>query len=299
LGLERACGRAAAERIVTGGAWEPDVAPDGHAQVEMRGAPRGASRHAERDFYYWRLFATGFCFVAFGIGGLVIGLLVAPLLSLCIRDRERLHRVVRRMVQLSFRVFVGLMKGVGVMTYTIHDRERLNAPGEIVIATHRTLIDVVFLVACIPNAVCVVKDGAYRNRAFGALVRSAGYINSAGGEHSLHCAVAALHGGATLVIFPEGTRTTGAAEPRLHRGAAYIAMAAGAALTPVRITCEPMTLTKADRWYEIPDRRMHFEISVGARIGVESTAAAASKNVAARALTARVKDFFVEDALNS
>jgi 1-acyl-sn-glycerol-3-phosphate acyltransferase len=252
-----------------------------------------------RDLYYWRLFATGFCFVAFGVGGLVIGLIVAPTLAVCIRDPERLHKVVRRMIHWSFRVFVALMSGTGVLTYAIHGRERLGAPGELVIATHRTLIDVVFLVACIPNAVCVVKDGVWRNRAFGALVRSAGYINSADAEHSLQRAVVALHSGATLVIFPEGTRTTGAAQPRLHRGAAYIAMASGAALTPVRITCNPLTLTKSERWYDIPDRRIRFEISVGARIGVESAPAAASKNVAARALTARVKDFFVEDALNS
>jgi len=253
-------------------------------------------RGVRRDFYYWRLVATGFCFVAFGVGGLIIGVVVAPLLSLCIRDRPRLHRLVRRIIHLSFRVFISMMKGLGVLTYAIRGRERLAAPGELVIATHRTLIDVVFLVACIPNAVCVVKDGVYRNLAFGALVRSAGYVNSADAELSLQHSIEALKSGATLVIFPEGTRSSDAAEPRLRRGAAYIAMATGQALTPVRITCDPISLTKSVPWYEIPARRMHFDIAVGARIAVETTAIEQSKHVAARALTARVKDFFLEDA---
>jgi 1-acyl-sn-glycerol-3-phosphate acyltransferase len=251
----------------------------------------------KRDFYYWRLVATGFCFAAFGLGGFVIGVVVTPLLSLCISDRPRLHRIVRRLIHLSFRLFVGLMRGVGVLTYSIRGRERLDAPGELVIATHRTLIDVVFLVACIPNAVCVVKDGVFRSRALGALVRAAGYVNSGGdAELSLQRAIAALTTGATLVIFPEGTRSSDAAEPRLRRGAAYIAMATGKPLTPVRITCEPLTLTKSEHWYDIPPRRVHFDINVGARIGVDPAASAASKHVAARALTARVKDFFLEDA---
>jgi len=250
----------------------------------------------KRDFYYWRLVATGICFAAFGVGGFVIGVVVAPLLSLCIADRPRLHRVVRRLIHLSFRVFVGLMKGVGVLTYSIHGRERLEAPGQLVIATHRTLIDVVFLVACIPNAVCIVKDGVFRSWALGALVRAAGYVNGGGdAELSLQRAIDALKSGATLVIFPEGTRSSDAAQPRLRRGAAYIAMATGKPLTPVRLTCDPITLTKSEHWYEIPARRVHFEIGVGARIGVDP-ATPASKHVAARALTARVKDFFLEDA---
>ena len=251
----------------------------------------------KRDFYYWRLLATGFCFAAFGVGGIVIGVVVAPILSLCIADRPRLHRIVRRLIHFSFRIFVGLMKGLGVLTYSIHGRERLNAAGELVIATHRTLIDVVFLVSCIPNAVCVVKDGVFKSRALGALARAAGYVNSGGdAELSLQRAIDALKSGATLVIFPEGTRSSDAAEPRLRRGAAYIAMATGKPLTPVRIACDPITLTKSQHWYEIPPRRVHFEINVGARIGVDPLVPAASKHVAARALTARVKDFFLEDA---
>ncbi len=40
---------------------------------------------AERLNRYWRVFATGFCFAVFGLGGLVIRLLVYPLLLACKR----------------------------------------------------------------------------------------------------------------------------------------------------------------------------------------------------------------------
>ena len=81
---------------------------------------------------------------------------------------------------------------------------------------------------------------------------------------------------------------------RLRRGAAYVAMATHTDLTPVRIACTPISLTKSERWYEIPPRRMHFVICVGDKIAVGS-AAAASKRVAARAITDRVRHYFLED----
>ena len=102
------------------------------------------------------------------------------------------------------------MKFVGVLTYEIHGRELLRAPRQVVIATHRTLIDVVFLVACIPNAVCIIKERLFRNFAVGSLVRSAGYISNTDPEQLLKDSIDALNGGATLVIFPEGTRSADA-----------------------------------------------------------------------------------------
>ena len=248
----------------------------------------------KQDFYYWRLFATGFCFAMFGIGGVVIGVFIAPAMAACIWNRERRHRSVRRLIHYGFKAFVALMKYLGVLTYDFRGRERLTVPGELVIATHRTLIDVVFLVSCIPNAVCVVKHSLFRSFAFGGLVRGAGYISNIDPQLSLQGSIDALQAGATLVIFPEGTRTNDDARMRLQRGAAYVAMATHTDLTPVRITCTPISLTKSERWYEIPLRRMHFVICVGDKIAVGS-AAAASKHVAARAITDRVRHYFLED----
>jgi 1-acyl-sn-glycerol-3-phosphate acyltransferase len=252
-------------------------------------------RAVTRSFYYWRLFATGFCFAAFGAGGLLIGVVVTPLVRVCIWNRPRRERTVRLLVHYSFRVFVALMKFVGVLTYEIRGRELLRAPRQVVIATHRTLIDVVFLVACIPNAVCIIKERLFRNFAVGSLVRSAGYISNTDPQQLLEDSIAALNGGATLVIFPEGTRAADASGMRLRRGAAYVALATGTDLTPVSISCTPTTLTKSEHWYEIPDRRVHFRVRVGGKIAVGSASEETSKLSAARAVTDRVRDYFLED----
>ena len=50
---------------------------------------------------------------------------------------------------------------------------------------------------------------------------------------------------------------------RLQRGAANIAVRGGLDITPVRITCTPLTLTKGQKWYRVPSRRFHVQLEVG------------------------------------
>jgi hypothetical protein len=49
----------------------------------------------------------------------------------------------------------------------------------------------------------------------------------------------------------------------MQRGAARIALAANAEITPVTITCEPITLFKSNPWYRVPARRFHLQADVG------------------------------------
>jgi 1-acyl-sn-glycerol-3-phosphate acyltransferase len=170
----------------------------------------------------------------------------------------------------------------------VHGRRYLSEPGQFVIANHPTLIDVVFLVACIPNAVCVVKDTLLRSFGVGLLLRGAGYVgNAEDPQASLDACVDAMRDGATLVMFPEGSRSVPGVPSRLRRGAAYVALAAQKELTPVHISCTPSSLTKSERWYDIPHRRMHFVISVGHRIPVPKDAA--SHRVTAKVITERAR----------
>jgi 1-acyl-sn-glycerol-3-phosphate acyltransferase len=77
---------------------------------------------------------------------------------------------------------------------------------------------------------------------------------------------AALAEGQSVIIFPEGTRTTPGQALQFHRGAANIAVKAALIVTPVFIRCDPTTLAKNMPWYRIPPRRVRFTFRVGADI---------------------------------
>lgn len=213
--------------------------------------------------YAWRLVSTALSFALFGVGGVLLRVLVFPLLSLLPGDALRRRTRARAVVSRTFRLFVEFMFRTGVLTYEVEGAERLGRPGQMVIANHPSLIDVVVLIAFIRDANCVVKQSLWENPCMRGPIRAAQYISNSGSMDMLDEAAGALQNGETLIIFPEGTRTVPGSSPEFHRGAAAIAVRGASVVTPVVISVTPTTLTKAEPWYSIPSRRFHFRLRVG------------------------------------
>jgi 1-acyl-sn-glycerol-3-phosphate acyltransferase len=241
-------------------------------QVETNdyvGAAAEGSPVKRTDQYWLRLLATGLCFVVFGVACFVIGMVVMPLLLLLIRERRRSRRAARSVVGAGLRFFVFLMRTAGVLRYEFIGREKLGRPGQVIVANHPTLIDVVFLVASTPAAGCIVKTDTFTNPITRGAASAAGYIPNAPTEEMIYAAEAALREGETLLIFPEGTRTVPGKPLAMQRGAANVALRAARVLTPVFIDCDPPTLSKNLPWYRIPPRRPHFRLRVGDDINLD------------------------------
>ena len=212
------------------------------------------------DFYWWRLPATGISFVIFGIGGLILGYVIFPLVALSSPDRLQRTKRCRGLIQFSFRTFIGIMRGLGVLTWEAEGVEKLEGRGLLVIANHPTLIDIVFLISLMPDATCIIKSALYRNIFTRGPVSWAGYIPNDTPVQLLGDCSAELRRGANLVIFPEGTRSVKGQPLRFRRGAAYIWCETRSDLVLATIQSSPPTLSKQDLWYQIPPHRPHFRL---------------------------------------
>lgn len=230
--------------------------------------PRGAMLKAViySFAYYWRLVATGLCFAVFGLGAAIFGMLVFPVMRLAPGSDAAHRRRVRSTFRVYMRTFVGFMSAVGVLSYEFRGAERLGRPGQIILANHPSLIDVVFLIGFTPQATCVVKEALFHNPITRWPVAAAGYVSNTSTHSMVERASDALREGQNVIVFPEGTRTTPGQPMQFHRGAASIAVRAAEVVTPVFIRCEPTTLAKNMPWYRIPDRRARFSFQVGADI---------------------------------
>lgn len=235
-------------------------------RMPVAGRPVPDGDRARQDGYWWRLPATGLCFLVFGLGGLIVGMLVLPLVRLTAFNRASRQARSRACVSACLAFFAGFMRALGVLSFSFEGRERLGRPGQLVIANHPTLIDVVFLVGLLPQANCVVKAALFAHPVTRSALRSTGYITNSTADEMIHAAEHALATGECLIMFPEGTRTKPDAPPQLHRGAANIALRGASIVTPVFIRCIPPTLSKNQPWYRIPLRRPHWVIRVGADI---------------------------------
>jgi 1-acyl-sn-glycerol-3-phosphate acyltransferase len=249
---------------------------------------------AQRLNYFWRLFATGLSFTVFGLGGLLMPLLAAPWIRLTSKTQAQRQRRARLFIHRSFRLYIHMMRGLGILTWEINDEQLLHRPGLLVLANHPCLIDVVFLIAFIPNPDCIVKSRLMDNPTMRGYLRLTGFLRNDRGAELIEDARVSLAGGSALIIFPEGTRTVPGQPLRFQRGAANVALRTHTAITPVTILCEPITLTKQHQWYQVPAHKFKMTLRVGADIPV-STYNQHQPALAARQLTQDLQDYFTEE----
>lgn len=242
--------------------------------------------------YYWRLFATALSFSVFGLGGVLLRILFFPFLGLISSNQTQKRVRAQACIHYSFYIFIGLMHRIGIMTYEIKGLEKLNRPRQLIIANHPTLVDVVFLISRIPAANCIVKEKLWHNPFTKGPVINAGYISNGDPEKMISDSVACLKAGGTMIIFPEGTRSVPGADYKFQRSAARIALQAKAIVTPVTLSCYPSTLTKAEKWYQIPDRRFHLAMKVDDDIVLDDFLAIETKTIAVRRFNRYLQDYF-------
>lgn len=216
-----------------------------------------------------RSILAAFFFAAFAVGGLLVGVVIFPLVGLLAfadgrRSRAEIVAVRRRwLVRQTYRLFVWAAGVTGLFRVEISPEDRLRLAalrGSVVVANHLTLIDVVLFIALLGDTTAVAKVAASRNPFYACIVRSVFLVND-DAERVLNEASQLLSNGVNLIVFPEGTRTLPAAANRkLHRGAAQIALAANAPLEVVKISCEPLVLGKGQAWYDVGRRTIVYTL---------------------------------------
>lgn len=241
--------------------------------------------------YYWRLAATGTSFLAFGIVGLLFAVTIFPVINIALAFNKPLRQSVSsRVIHYSWRLFLATMQTLGVLELRLSGVEKLQADrGVIVIANHPSLIDVVVLISLMKNARGIVKKAVWDNPVMRSAVRSANYIpNSDDAEDFLAKCRETLANGDNIVIFPEGSRSTPGTPMKLQRGFAHLALRLDAPLRLVEIRCDPATLLKGQKWYDIPATRPCFSVRVAERLALSELELDDTPSRAVRQITRHV-----------
>ncbi|MEQ1963057.1 lysophospholipid acyltransferase family protein [Xenorhabdus khoisanae] len=228
---------------------------------------------AERINWLWRLLMTGFCFVLFGVGGLLLSLIWFNLLLFFQRNEDKRCRLARHSISFSFRLFLFLTRKLSVLDYHFSGLEKIRTDkGCLIVANHPTLLDYVILASTLPDVDCIVKSALLRNPFVSGAIRSARYLINSDAETLLPVCRERLASGHNILIFPEGTRTTPGHPISLQRGAANIAVRCECDLRIIHITCSQKMLDKKSKWYQIPPQKPIYTITIGEQLTNENFA---------------------------
>ena len=243
----------------------------------------------------WRSIAAVFSFVVFGLGGIVLSIIVFPIVNLLPAESDAIkQRRVQKIIQLCFKYFIQMMKLLGLLTYQVIGVDRLKS-AKLILANHPSLLDVVFMIAMIPNANCIVKGKLTKNIFTRGPIKAAGYLVNNDSDTLVDAAVEAINKGSALLVFPEGTRTTPSQALKFKRGAANIAIRAKFNVTPAIINCTPTTLTKSDKWYLAPFKKTHLTIEIKDEIDIQQYPEEMALSKRVRLLNIDLHDYFTKE----
>jgi 1-acyl-sn-glycerol-3-phosphate acyltransferase len=138
-------------------------------------------------------------------------------------------------------------------------------PGLILVANHPSMLDAMMLVAELPRGTCIMKASLLRNPFLGPGAKLARYIPNDSPHGMIRAAVAALHEGGQLVLFPEGTRTQTWPLNALTGSFAVIAKRARAPVQTVFIDTDSPYLGKGWPIWRLPPLPIFFRARLGRR----------------------------------
>jgi uncharacterized protein len=169
---------------------------------------------------------------------------ISPLLPLKKKKKQQIfHRLFRSLS--GFYIALNFPRNHSIVNETGED---LKKPA-IIIVNHQSLIETPAMLRLHPNILILANTWVFSNWVFGPVARVAGFIPITGGvEKALELIRQRTNAGYSVLIFPEGSRSTDGRIRRFHRGAFYIAEKFQLDILPVLLFGSGDFLKKGNFW---------------------------------------------------
>ncbi len=175
-------------------------------------------------------------------------------------------RLGRDVMHWGFRAYIMLLRFLRVYRFEFDGLEALQDSSPLILApNHPLLIDALVLVALRRNLVCVMKDSVDRNFLLSAGARFARFIRNDSPYSVVRGAVQALRAGSSLLLFPEGTRTTRSPVNDLQGTVAVISHSAQVPIQTLLIETDSDYLSKGSFILKTPALPIRYRIRLGRR----------------------------------
>lgn len=248
---------------------------------------------AGRLVQLWRIAALSGVFACFCVCVVFTSLVLTPLLRWTHRDARKRARRLRSVLGWACRQTIAWSRRFGVIRVSVEGADALRSAHGIVVANHPTAADALVLLGLMDDGVCVTSARHWDRPVGRRIIREAGYPFDTDGVAVVDACVERVREGASVLVFPEGTRSRGGRLQPLARGAAHVALRTGRDLLPVVVYADPPILSKDLPWTQALAHRIEYRVSVQPPIPVADVLRDGTpRPVAARLLTAAVREVF-------
>lgn len=190
--------------------------------------------------------------VVFGAVGILLNLVCIVLMAL--PGRSHLGHPVRATIRRLFGAWLAWLHATKVVHVEWVGFDDVLQSGTVYIANHPSIVDATFVLARLPDAVCIFKPALMSNPAVGPAAVMAGYVRGDTGLDLIKAAAERVAAGQSLLIFPEGTRTAeGTLLGKMKPGFALIADRAKAPVRLIIVDASPGLGTRGRPWWPAPE----------------------------------------------
>ncbi len=201
-----------------------------------------------KNFFPWTLWSWSrsvFSFTYFGFGAVVLTIIGIILIKLNPFNKEKgkyIYHILLSKLCGSVLYIMGNFKKVVNNPL----KEKFKKPA-VMIANHQSFLDILAMTMLHPKAVLLTNKWVWNSPVFGAVVRMADfYPVIEGAENSIELMRDRVKHGYSIVVFPEGTRTSYPPMKRFHKGAFYLAEELNIDVVPILLHGTGYTMTKGD-----------------------------------------------------
>ena len=106
-------------------------------------------------------------FIIFGVGSVIVGYLIFPIVKIIFKnDEQKCLQTYSLIIRITWRKFLDILKFFGLITIKFDSEEKLTSiKNSIIACTHPSFIDVVIILAFVPNTSCIAA-GKTKNNIF-------------------------------------------------------------------------------------------------------------------------------------
>lgn len=211
-----------------------------------------------------------FCFfglVFFAIGAIILGIFVFPSVHLFCHNEKDYKAKCAQIVHKLWKILVKYLEITNVLKVE-YQNEISTIKNKIIVASHPSYVDILILIALVPNSLSIVKKSILNNFIMQNVVKSLYITNDNSVEDFLSQSQAALSEGFNIIIFPTGQRTDKNDDIHIHKGAAKLAILTNTPIVPIKITTSDEFMPKNQSILNIGKHKVVFELKMQEEINV-------------------------------